>query len=159
MAVTSHAYIRNYGAIPAFFDSGRYGHRIRRFGNEYFVDRTNSAKYRTTRKTSGPYASIALAQAACDTDVQLTRPSGVTPTTTTAGFTQPAVGATVVVPVAATTGLAVGMCVTVATAGVFQITVIAALNLTLRNTGAAENAAPTTVIATTKSVTATAGPG
>jgi len=49
--------------------------------------------------------------------------------------------------------------VSIATAGTYQITVIAALNLTLKNLGSADAAAPTTVIATAKSVTATAGPG
>jgi len=155
--VTSASYIKS--SVPAFHGSGKYHYRIRRVGAEYYVDRCNTPKYRTTKKTTGPYATIALAQAAADTDLTIVRPSGVTPTTTTAGFTQPAVGATVVVPVAATTGLVVGMCVSIATAGTYQITVIAALNLTLKNLGSADAAAPTTVIATAKSVTATAGPG
>ena len=157
MAVTSQPRVGI--SVPAFYGSGKYAHRIRRVGAEYFVDRCNTAKYRTTKKTSGPYATVALAQAACDTDVALTRPTGIAPTTTTAGYTQPAVGATVTVGVAAVTGLLVGMSVAIATGGTYQITAINALVLTLKNLGYGDNAPPTTVIATAKAVTAVAGPG
>jgi hypothetical protein len=157
MPVTSASYVKS--SVPAFYGSGKYAHRIRRVGVEYYLDRANTPKYRTTKKTSGPYATIALAQAAADADVQLTRPTGVTPTVTTAGYTQPAVGATVTVAVASVTGLVVGMSVTIATGGTYQITNIAALVLTIRNLGAADAAAPTTAITTAKAVTAVAGPG
>lgn len=154
--VTSSAYIKS--SVPAYHGSGKYAYRIRRVGAEYWVDRANSPKYRTTRKSLGPYATIALAQTAADSDLALIRPS-VAPTTTTAGYTQPAVGATVVVPVTLATGLLVGMCVSIATGGTYQITAVAAPNLTLKNLGSADAAAPAAAVATAKTVTAVAGPG
>jgi len=157
MAVTSQPRVGL--SVPAFYGSGKYAHRIRRVGAEYYVDRVNTAKYRTTKKTSGPYATVALAQAACDTDVALTRPTGIAPTATTAGFTQPAVGVTTTVAVAATTGLVVGMSVAIATAGTYQITNIAALVLTIKNLGYADAVPPTTAVVSGKAVTAVAGPG
>ena len=151
-------YISNW--TSAYHDRGKYAYKI---GNPtpgvYNVKRANTAKYRMAKKTLGPYATMAAAIAAAEADMQIARPAGVAPTTTTAGYTQPAVNATVVVAFTATTGFVVGMNVSIATGGIYTITNIAALNVTCRNTGAAENAPPTTVIATAKAVTAVSGPG
>jgi len=143
----------------AYYDRGKYMHKISNpTPGVYMLKRSNTAKYRVAKKTTGPYATLALAMAAADADMQVVRPTGVAPTTTTAGFTQPAVNATVVVPFTATTGYVVGMSVNIATAGNYQITNIAALNVTLLNLGGS-NAPPTSAIATAKAVNAVAGPG
>jgi len=158
MALRTSNYISD--SAPAYHDRGKYAYRIMQpTPDVFYARRTNCAKYRITPKTLGPFATRALAITAAEADIQTVRPTGVAPTTTTAGFTQPAVGATVVVAFTATTGFVVGMSVSIATGGIYQITNIAALNVTCRNTGAAENAPPTTVIATAKAVSAVAGPG
>src|SRR5262245_4359630 len=158
MAVTTNVtYINRW--VPAYHAPGKYAYKIGVAADgQYWTKRANNPKYRSPRKVSGPYATMALAQTACDTDLALIRPS-VTPTTTTAGYTQPAIGSTVVVPVASATGILVGMRVAIATGGTYDVTVVAAPNLTLRNIGSAEAVAPTTAVATAKTVTAVAGPG
>jgi hypothetical protein len=158
MALRASAYVAD--SVPAYHARGKYAYRIMSTGvDQFYARRTNCAKYRLTPKTLGPFATHALALAAAESDIALVRPAGVAATVTTAGFTQPAVGATVVVAFTAVTGYVVGMSVDIATGGTYQITNIAALNVTCRNTGAAGNAAPTTAIATAKAVSAVAGPG
>jgi len=150
--------ISNWAA--AYHGRGKYAYKISNPApGVYWAKRANTAKYRTTKKKFGPHNTLGDAIAAAEADMQVVRPTGVAATTTTAGFTQPAVGATVTVAFTATTGYAVGMSVSIATGGIYQITNIAALNVTCRNTGKAGNAAPTTAIATAKAVTAVAGPG
>lgn len=69
-------------------------------------------------------------------------------TTTTAGFTQPAVSSTVSVSVASTGWMVVGAVVYVATAGYFSVSSITSGTVVvLTNLGYTGNAAPTTVIA------------
>jgi hypothetical protein len=75
------------------------------------------------------------------------------PTTTTAAFTQPAVNGTVVVPVASAAGLAVNQKISIGSAGLYKITAVAGLNITVQNTGAIGNAAPASVIPTAQSFT------
>lgn len=68
-------------------------------------------------------------------------------TTTTGGFTMPAVSGTVNVSVADTAWMAVGQVVFIETAGYFLVdTIVSGLTVTLENLGYTGNAAPTTVI-------------
>lgn len=142
---------------PVYFGKGRYAHTIRRVGNVYRLTRVNREKYGFKAKTAD-YATKALALTAAQADYDLLRPATIAPTTTTAGYTQPAVGATVVVPVTSATGLVVGQYVTIATGGKYEITAIGGLSITLKNLlPAPDNAAPTTAIATAKAFTVVPG--
>lgn len=81
-------------------------------------------------------------------------------TTTTAGFTMPAVSATVVVPVAESRWMAIGQVVYVQSAGYFWVTAKpTTTSVTLQNIGVSANAAPTTAIATARAVSAAGEPG
>lgn len=137
----------------------RYTHGIREFNGGYYGERRNTSKHGLTPKRSAVLTTIAAAAAWCDTDLAVIRPTGVTPTTTTAQYTQPAVGSTVVIAVASATGLVVGQTVDVSTGGRYQITVIATLNITCLNIGGAGNAAPAAVVPTARTFTVVAGRG
>jgi len=77
-------------------------------------------------------------------------------TTTTAGYTQPAVAATVSVAVATSAWAVIGQVVYVQNGGYYTVTAIAdATHLTLSNLGYSGNAAPTTIIGSGQRV----GPG
>jgi len=142
---------------PAYYTKGKAMHAIRRVGAVYRMSRFNHQKYGLKAKTAD-YATKALALTAAQADYDLLRPATITPTTTTAGYTQPAVGATVVVPVTSATGLVVGQYVTIATGGKYEITAIGGLSITLKNLlPAPDNAAPTTAIATAKAFTVVPG--
>lgn len=74
-------------------------------------------------------------------------------TTTTAGFTMPAVSASVTVAVADSTWMAIGQVVYVTTAGYFSVnSTPTTASASLTNLGYTGNAAPTTVIGNTKTV-------
>ncbi len=76
-------------------------------------------------------------------------------TTTTAGFTMPAVAATVVVAVATTAWMSVGQVVFVRNAGYFTVNAIgSAISVTLTNLGYVGNAAPAAVIGSGQTVSA-----
>lgn len=148
------------GWTSAYHDRGKYAYKISNpTAGVFNVKRANTAKYRMAKKTLGPYATMAAAIAGAEADMQIARPAGVAATTITAGFTQPAVGATVVAAFASATGYAVGMNVNIVGGGVYTITNIAGLSITIRNTGAAGNAAPTTAVSTGGAVSAVAGLG
>jgi hypothetical protein len=143
---------------PAYYDKGKAMHAIRRVGAVYRMSRFNHQKYGLKAKMAD-YATKALALTAAQNDYNNLRPVIPAATTTSAGFTQPAVGATVAaVTVTSATGLAVGQYVTIATGGKYEITAIAGNSLTLKNLlPAPDNAAPGTVIATAKAFTVVPG--
>lgn len=76
----------------------------------------------------------------------------VSTTTTTAGFTMPAVSSTVTVSVASVTGISTGNGIWIATAGYFTVAAVGVSTLDLTNTGHYQNAAPAAAIANTKQV-------
>lgn len=71
---------------------------------------------------------------------------------TTSGYTQPAIGATVVVPMSKVDLLLVGQNIHIEDGGDYEITNISLLDVTVENIGGS-NAVPTTVIATDRQVT------
>lgn len=80
-------------------------------------------------------------------------------TVTTAAFTMPAVGDTVVVSVEEGQWIAPGQYVVVGNAGEFIASAPSALTVTLENTGADGNAVPTTVIGTSQIMSPSGPPG
>lgn len=86
--------------------------------------------------------------------IQLQQVDASVGTTTTANYTQPAVGSTVSVSVVDSTWAKVGDPVSVATGGIYKVSSIPDnTHLVLTNTGDVGNAAPTTVIAFPQAVT------
>lgn len=147
-------------AVPVFHGPGKYAYAVRCVSpTDWRGERKNTGRYRTVAKQSGTLATKALALAWCESDWAVVRPTGVASTTTTAQYTQPAVGATVVIAFASATGYAVDMTVDVDTGGRYQIVSIASLNVTCRNLGGAANAAPAAIVPTARTVTAVGGTG
>lgn len=87
-----------------------------------------------------------------DARVDLSTIPHVTTTTTTAGFTMPAVSSNVTVSVASVAPFSIGDGVWIATAGYFTVAAVGVSTLDLTNLGHYQNAAPATVIATAKQV-------
>lgn len=80
-------------------------------------------------------------------------------TTTTAGFTMPAVSSTVTVPVASSSWMSIGQVIYVQDAGYMRVSAVpTTTSVTLTNVGTTGNAAATTVIATTRTVSAAGEP-
>jgi hypothetical protein len=151
---TTNYPIHNFA--PVYFKGGKWAHRIRKIGNaEYIAERANCKRYGSQAKAQW-HSTQSAALTWCDNDIQIVKPQ-VPPTTTTAGFTQPAVNATVAVPVTNATGLIIGQSVTIGTGGLYKITAVAGLSITVQNTGAAGNAAPAAAIPTAQPFTAVPG--
>jgi len=136
MAATLRTTARNIQRFePVYHGKGKHAYGIKRIGNVYRAYRLNSGRYTGMSAKSADHATKALALAWCQTDFGLARPGTIAPTTTTASFVQPAIGATVAVAVTSATGLVVGQNVTIGSGGKYEITAIAGLSITCKNLG------------------------
>lgn len=151
--------VRNGTQIPGYYtgpqESGSKTMAIMTWGDE--VDLTAGDVLKLQLK-AGPSANTLTVPAAHFT-VEKIENSGATGqsahTTTTAGFTMPAVSATVTVPVVSATWLTIGQMLYVQSAGYMRVSAVpTTTSVTLENVGLAGNAAPTTAIATSRTVSA-----
>jgi hypothetical protein len=120
---------------PAYHGKGKYAYGIKRIGNVYRAYRVNGGKYTGMSAKQADHPTKAAALAWAQADFNAARPGTVAPTTTTASYVQPAIGATVPVSVASATGLAVGQNATIGSGGKYEITAIAGLSITCKNLG------------------------
>jgi hypothetical protein len=136
MAATLRTTARNIQRFePVYHGKGKHAYGIKRIGNVYRAYRLNSGRYTGMSAKQADHPTKAAALAWAQADFNAARPGTIAPTTTTASFIQPAVGATVPVAVTSAAGLAVGHNVTIGTGGKYEITAIAGLSITCKNLG------------------------
>ena len=154
MATTMTGYKSAKFFTPVYFAPGKFAHGIEKLSpTEYYAERRNRKKYGyAAHGQSFPDYDSALAWAQNDYNNVL-KPPAIAPTTTTASFVQPAVGANVVVPVASAANMVQDQNVTIAGGGTYLIISIAGLSLTLKNLGAAGAITPGATCATAAAVT------
>jgi hypothetical protein len=120
---------------PVYHGKGKHAYGIKRIGNVYRAYRMNSSRYTGMSAKQADHPTKAAALAWCQSDYGVVRPGTIAPTTTTASFVQPAIGATVPVLVTSAAGLVVGQNVTIGSGGKYEITAIAGLSITCKNLG------------------------
>lgn len=154
---------RNGVAIPGFacgsIDSAGYRSAVLNWNDDVDLAAGDVIRLEVSGTKAVAQSGAAIKVAACVFSLEKVENSGATGqsayTTTSAGFTMPAVSSTVTVSVASSTWMSIGQMLYVQDAGYMRVSAVpTTTSVTLTNVGTTGNAAATTAIVTARTVSA-----